>query len=372
MKKILALILVCCLALSLVACGQPSASPSASGSTGGKTMQIAKDKIKVGFLYVGPIGDAGYSYAHDQGRLGMEKALGVPTMYLENVPETSDCEKSIRDLIDQGCNVIIATSYGHMQYTANVAKDFPDIVFMHCSGEMYSDNMNTYFGRMFEVRYLSGIVAGLKTKAGKIGYVAAMQLPEVIRGINAFTLGVRSVNPGATVEVVWTNAWYDPAAEKAGALELLNKGCDVMAQHCDTPGPQVAAQEKGAFAVGYNAPTFSVAPNAYLTAPLWDWSKYYTKAVQQVIDGTWKGEKTWESMQDGLVFLDELSKNCAEGTQAKVDAAKAKLLDGSLKVFAGPLKDNTGADKVPAGSALTDDEIWGMMWFVEGVIGSTK
>ncbi|MEG1869361.1 MAG: BMP family ABC transporter substrate-binding protein, partial [Oscillospiraceae bacterium] len=360
----------------MVGCGGAKQAPDKTApeaTTPEATTQkkaIAKEDIKVGFLYVGPIGDEGYTYAHDQGRLQLEKELGVKTVYVENVPENIDCEKTVRDLIDQGCNVIYATSFGHGEWAYNVSKEFPNVYFGHATGYEKSDNFSNYMGRIYEARYLSGIAAGLKTKDGKIGYVAAMPIPEVIRGINAFTLGVRSVNPEATVTVKWTNSWYDPTLEKAAAIELINTGCDVIGQHCDTTGPQTAAQDKGVFAVGYNAPTLSAAPDAYLTAPLFHWGEYYVADVQSIIDGTWQSQSYWKGLESGIVSLDELSPNCAEGTAEAIDAAKAKILDGSLFVFTGPLKDNTGKEKVAAGEKMTDEQLTSFDWFVEGVVGT--
>ena len=198
-----------------------------------------------------------------------------------------------------------------------------------------------------------------------------MPLPEVTRGINAFTLGVRSVNPDATVEVRWTNSWFDPTGEKQAAVELLNSGCDVLGQHCDSAGPVVAAQEKGAWAVGYNADALSKGPDAYLTAPLWDWGIHYTEQVQKIIDGTWKSENYWGHghMDEGIVKLDKLSANCAEGTEEAIQKAQEEI-DNGKHVFAGPLKDNEGNVKVQEGATMTDEEMLSMDWFVEGVIGS--
>jgi len=366
MKKMLSLLLAGLMIFALVGCGQGTEAPKTEGTTKG----IPADKIKVGFTYVGPVGDEGYSYAHDQGRKALEAALKVQTVIMENVPEGADCEKAIRDLIDQGCNVIYATSFGHMDWIEKVSKDYPNIYFGHATGYKQGANLSNYMGRIEEPRYLSGIAAGLKTKSNKIGYVAAMPIPEVVRGINSFTLGVRSVNPKATVEVLWTNSWYDPSMEKSAAIELLNKGCDVMAQHCDSTAPQLAAQEKGAFAVGYNSATYEAVPKAYLTAPLFNWGAYYIDDVQKIIDGTWQSRSYWEGMKAGAVKLDELSPNCAEGTKEKVEAAKAKIMDGSLKVFQGPIKDNKAELKVAEGQAASDADLLSMLWFVEGVIGT--
>ncbi|MDF2822156.1 MAG: Purine-binding protein [Clostridiales bacterium] len=368
MKKVFTLLLVLTLVFTtLVGCKKEDGTDKPGTTSDNKG--IAKEDLLIGFLYVGPIGDQGYSYAHDLGRLDLE-AAGYKTKYVENVPETADCEKSIRDLIDQGCNVIIATSFGHMDWTYNVSLEYPDVKFFHCSGYQTGDNMSAFFGRMYQIRFLSGIAAGLKTETNKIGYVAAMPLAEVVRGANAFALGVQSVNPDATVEVKWTNSWYDPAAEKAAAVELLNSGADVLAQHCDTTGPQIAAEEKGAFAVGYNANTFDVAPGAFLTAPLWNWGVYYLAQMQQIVDGTWEASNYWGSMDTGIVSLADLTNNCAPGTKEAIEAAYNAIAAGEYDVFDGPLTNNEGIEMVPEGSTMSDADLLAMVWFVDGIIGS--
>ncbi|MDR2952269.1 MAG: BMP family ABC transporter substrate-binding protein [Treponema sp.] len=341
----------------------------AAGSQGGKSgVKPNKDNLKVGFIYIGSIHDEGYTQAHDKGRLELEK-MGVKCAYVENVPENADCEKAIRDLIDQGCNVIYTNSFGFMDWTLKVANDNPNVYFGHCSGYKQAENMSSYFGKIYQARYLSGIAAGYKTRVNKIGYVAAFPIPECIRGINAFTLGVQSVNPNATVEVIWTSTWYDPAVEKQGAIELLNKGCDVIAQHQDTTAPQIAAQERGAFAVGYNVPTPNAAPRAYLTAPLFHWDVFYVDDVKHVIAGDWKSRAYWEGFSNGTVTLDTLTANNDPRAAPAIDAARAKIISGELEPFTGPLSDQTGAVRIPAGTKMKDDEIWNMGWFVKGVIG---
>ena len=364
MKKFLSIILSCLMltALLLTGCGE-------TGNNGDDTAALTKENIKVAFLYVGTIGDLGYSYAHDQGRLALE-AMGVTTTYVENVPESSECEVTLRQLCDEGYNVIYATSFGHGEWVEKVAPDYPDVYFGHATGYITGDNYGNYMGRVYEARYLAGIVAALNSESGKIGYVAAMKIPEVIRGINAFTLGVRSVNPEATVEVVWTNTWFDVTIEKTAALELINKGCDLIAQHCDSTAPQLAAQEKGVKAIGYNSSTPTAAPAAYLTAPLFHWGVYYTQDVQAILDGTWEGQTYWEGLSAGMVSLDTLTENCVEGTAEAVAAAEAAIKDGSIVIFSGELKDNTGAVRVEAGLTMTDAELQAFDWFVEGVIGS--
>jgi len=360
MKKILVIVLTAALALS--ACtGKGKSQAKADGKPN-------KDNLKVGFIYIGSIHDEGYTQAHDKGRLALE-AKGIKCAYVENVPENADCEKAIRDLIDQGCNVIYTNSFGFMDWTLKVANEFPNVYFGHCSGYKRAENMSTYFGKVYQARYLSGIAAGYKTKVNKIGYVAAFPIPEVIRGINAFTLGAQSVNPNVTVEVIWTSTWYDPAVEKQGAIELLNKGCDVIAQHQDTTAPQIAAQERGAFAVGYNVSTPDAAPKAYLTAPLFHWEVFYVDDVNQVINGTWKSRAYWEGFSNGTVTLDDLTANNDPRAAAAIDTARDGIKAGTLEPFTGPLSDQSGAVKVPAGTKMTDDEIWNMGWFVKGVIG---
>ena len=362
MKKVLVIMLMAATVLFATSCAKKAVDTKSAA-------KLTKETIKVGFVYIGTINDEGYTQAHDKGRLALND-MGIKTAYIENVAENADCEKAIRDLIDQGCNVVYTTSFGFMDWTIKVAADHPSVYFGHCSGYKLAANVSTYFGKIEQPRYLSGIAAGLKTKSNKIGYVAAMPIPECIRGINAFALGVQSVNPKATVEVMWTNTWFDPAVEKQAALELLNKGCDVMAQHQDSTATQIAAQEKGAFAVGYNTPTSNAAPKAYLTAPLFNWATFYTSDVQAILDGKWTSRAYWEGLDKNMVALDALTANCAAGTAEKIEAAKAKLIDGSLNVFTGPIADQSGAEKVAAGSKMTDEEVWNMSWFVKGVIGT--
>lgn len=364
MKKVLTLSLILVLVLSmLVGCGNQPAEEQGEEAPA----------VKVGFVYVGPIGDGGWTYAHDQGRLYLEEQLGVETIYQESVPESQqEVETVVKNMIDQGANVIFATSFGYMEALAQLSTEYPDVVFMHCSGYMMTDNMGNYFGAMEEPRYLSGIVAGMKTETNEVGYVAAFPIPEVVRGINAFTLGVQSVNPDAVVKVVWTNTWYDPAKEKEAAKALLDQGCDVVTQHQDTTGPQLAAAEKGAFAIGYNTDSSEQVPDAFMTAPIWNWGPYYVDQVQKVIDGTWAPESYYGGMADGVVALATLTDLAPEDAQAVVDEATAQIVDGSLNIFAGPIYDQNGEIKVEEGQALTLEELLSIDWFVKGVEGSIQ
>lgn len=378
MKRLLALILAVVMlgAVVLTGCGSSSSSDSSASSTGAAASDsstAAVKDLKVGFIYIGTVGDAGYTYTHDQGRLYVEqkfKDQGVTTVKVENVAENADVEKAMENLIDQGCKAIFATSFGYMDFVGKVAKEHPEVKFFHCSGNKSNEtNFVNYFGQIEQARYLTGIVAGLKTKSNKIGYVAAMQIPECIRGIDAFTLGVRSVNPDAIVSVKWTNTWYDPQIEKSAAEALINEGNDVIAQHQDSTAAQIAAQEKGVFAIGYNSDSSSAAPKAYLTAPVWNWGVYYADQVQKILDGTWKAENYDGSMKDGVVDIGPMTDLVDQSIKDKVAEAKAKILDGSLDVFAGPVKDQTGAIKIPEGSTMTIPEQQACKWFVEGVNG---
>lgn len=331
------------------------------------------EKMKVGFIYVGPAGDKGWSYAHDQGRLYLEEKLDVTTIYQESVvEEDAAVEQAIRNMIDQGCSIIFTTSFGFMNATKKMALEFPDIKFLHCSGYEMEENMSNYFGRMYQPRYLSGIVAGMKTESNKIGYVAAYAIPEVIRGINAFTLGVQSVNPDAEVVVRWTSTWYDPAKEKDAALALLDEGCDVIAQHQDTPGPQIAAQERGKFAIGYHTDSREAALDAFLTAPVWDFGPYYVEQVQKVMDGTWTAESYWGGMETGIVGLAEMKDNVPAAAKAKVEEVTKQIVDGKFDVFAGPLYDQDGNLKVKEGEKMTDEQMLSFDWFVKGVVGKIQ
>ncbi|MCY6356151.1 BMP family ABC transporter substrate-binding protein [Clostridium sp. ZS2-4] len=367
MKKIFALMLalVMILAVVLTGCGSKEEVANDTGK---------KEEIKLGFLYVGPVGDEGWTYSHDQGREYVEKELGLQTSVIkESVKEdTAEVQKVIEDMIDQGCNVIIGTSFGFMDGMAKAAGEHPDVKFLHCSGYTTADNMSNYFGRMYQARYLSGIVAGMKTKSNVIGYVAAFEIPEVVRGINAFTLGVRSVNPDAVVKVKWTNTWYDPAKEKEAAKALLDEGSDVITQHQDTAGPQQAAEERGVFSIGYNTNMEAKAPKAYMTAPVWNWGPYYVSQVKAIMDGTWKSESHWGGMEEGIIDLAPLTKNAPAGAEEKVKKTKEDIISGANKVFVGPIKDNKGQEKVAKDKIMSDEELLKMNWFVEGVQNGGK
>ena len=333
----------------------------------------ANDKTKAAFVYVSSANDGGYSTAHDVGRKLVDKELpNVQTSFVESVPEGADAERVISQLVAQGNKIIFTNSFGHMDATMNVAKRNPDVTFLHCSGFKTEPNAGNYFGRMYEPRYVTGIVAGKQTESNVIGYVAAFPIPEVIRGINAFTLGVKSVNPDAKVKVIWTNTWYDPASEKQAAVTLLDAGADVIAQHQDTPGPQQAAEERGKWSIGYNMDMSKVAPKANLTSAVWNWGAYYVPVIKEIQAGNWKSGSYWGSMKDGVVDVAPYGPAVSEETKKLADQAKADIIAGKEKVFTGPIKDQNGNVKVPAGTTLSDQELLSMDWFVEGVEGKIQ
>jgi basic membrane protein A and related proteins len=355
--------------LLLWGCSQEGQAPQATdtGAAGQET-----DLLEVGFVYVSPVGDAGWSYAHDLGRRALEEMEGVTTYSVESVKEGPDSERVMQNMARRGYDLIFATSYGFMDPMLRVAERHPETVFMHCSGFKTAPNMGTYFGRMYQARYLSGMVAGSMTQSNILGYVAAYPIPEVIRGINAFALGAQAVNPQAQVRVVWSKTWYDPVTEKEAARSLLDVGADVIAQHQDSPAPQEAAQERGVYSVGYNSDMGSFAPKAHLTAPVWNWTPFYVRTVNAVRDSTWTSSSYWGGMEDGIVDLAPFGPMVPEEVRQLVEERKAQIIAGDERIFAGPLSDQAGTVRVPEGELMTDEQLLSMDWFVRGVVGSTQ
>ena len=338
---------------------------------------IAKEDIKVGVLYISdPAEGSGYSYTHDLGIQGMQENLGLSSdQIVRKIVDDSDAqatEASIRECIDEGCNVIFSTSWGYMETTAAMAEEYPDIYFSHGTGyKSNGKNFNNYFGRIYQARYLSGIVAGMNTKSNLIGYVAAQDSSnsEVTGGIDAFAIGVASVNPDAKINVIITNSWYDPEKEEAASRQLLDMGCDVMAQHRDTAYPQTLAQERGVYGIGYNSDMSKETPDSCLTSVIWNWSAYYTSAVKSIIDGSWDGSNYYGGMAEGLVGITNLASFAAEGTQEKVDEATAAILSGQSNVFDGVMTTNTGETIGQEGSTLDDATITGEInWYYHNVV----
>lgn len=338
---------------------------------------ISKDQIKVGVLYLSdPDEGSGYSYTHDLGVKGMQENLLLSDDQIERkiVDDTDEdgTKKAIEECVSDGCNIIFTTSWGYMQVTADMAEKYPDVYFSHGTGYMSNGkNFNNYFGMIYQARYLSGIVAGMNTKNNKIGYVAAQDSSnaEVTGGIDAFAIGVESVNPKAKIYVDVTNSWYDEKKEKKASERLLSMGCDVMTQHCDTSYPQTLAQEKGVYGIGYNSDMSKETPKSCLTSVIWNWSAYYTAAVKSVIDGTWDGSNYYGGMAEGLVEITGLASFAADGTQQKVDEATAEILSGQNNVFDGVLETNTGKKIGQKGKTLDDATITGKInWYYRNVV----
>lgn len=355
--------------------GYTSTEETGSETTSGEA-NVSKNDIKVGVLYISdPSEGSGYSYTHDLGIQGMQENLGLNSDQIERkIVDDSDAaatEKAIKECIDDGCKIIFTTSWGYMETTAEMAEQYPDVYFSHGTGYLSNGkNFNNYFGRIYQARYLSGIVAGMNTKSNKIGYVAAQDSSnsEVTGGIDAFAIGVESVNPDARIYVVVTNSWYDPDKEKAASEQLLDMGCDVMAQHCDTAYPQTLAQDRGVYGIGYNSDMSKETPDSCLTSVIWNWSAYYTSAVKSVMNGTWDGSNYYGGMAEGLVGITNLAGFAAEGTQEKVDEATAAILSGENNVFDGVLETNTGETIGSEGSTLDDATITGgINWYYRNV-----
>ena len=325
---------------------------------------------RVAFIYVSPIGDGGYTFMHDQGRLYLEEALGkdVVVDIIESVPEGAEAESVFRGYAQRGYDIIFGTSFGYMDSMVKVSKQFPKTTFMHCSGYKTTDNMGVYFGRMYQPRFLSGLVAGAMTKSNIIGYVAAYPIPEVIRGINAFALGVSYVNPEAKVHVVWSNTWFDPTLEKDAAISLLDIGADVIAQHQDSASPQQAAEERGVMSIGYNSDMSAFAPNAFLAAPIWAWGPYYVKAVQDVQNDTWSNEPYWGGIEDELVDI-VMSDLVPAGVANLVHTMRESIINDQFHPFQGPVYDQDGNLRYAEGEMASDEELLSMEWFVSNVVG---
>lgn len=355
--------------------GYTSTEASAQTSDSKQT-DISKDDMKVGVLYISdPSEGSGYSYTHDLGIQGMQENLGLNSDQIERkIVDDGDAaatEKAIKECIDDGCKIIFTTSWGYMETTSEMAEQYPDVYFSHGTGYLSNGkNFNNYFGRIYQARYLSGIVAGMNTKSNKIGYVAAQDSSnsEVTGGIDAFAIGVESVNPDAKIYVVVTNSWYDADKEKAASEQLLDMGCDVMAQHCDTAYPQTLAQDRGVYGIGYNSDMSKETPNSCLTSVIWNWSAYYTSAVKSVMNGTWDGSNYYGGMAEGLVGITNIASFAADGTQEKVDKATAAILSGENNVFDGVLETNTGDTIGSEGSTLDDATITsGINWYYRNV-----
>lgn len=328
----------------------------------------AGDKVKVGFIYVGPTGDHGWTYRHDIGRQDVEEHFGdqVETMYVESVAEGPDAERVIRGMVQEGADIIFTTSFGYMEATAKMAKLYPDVKFEHATGYKQSENMASYGLRLYQARHVQGVIAGLMTKTNKICYIGAYPIPEVIREINTYYLGAKSVNPDVNLDIIWVNTWYNPGKESDAAKVLMAQDCDMVAQHTDSPAPIQAAEAQSRYGFGQASDQIRFAPKAQLTATIDNWSPYYIRKVGAVINGTWKSEDYFGHMKDGAVGMAPFT-NMPEDVRAKAQAIKDAISNSEYFAFTGPLYDQAGELRLAEGVIATDIELNTMDYYVQGI-----
>lgn len=355
--------LMLALALVAAACGSSSDDTTTTADGGATGTTAGGEALKVAFVHVSPVSDKGWSWAHDQGAQFLDANMNIDLTTLESIPEGPDSQRVFEDLAAAGNKLIFGTSFGYMDPMLAAAENFPDVAFMHATGFKTGPNMGNYFAAAEEGRYLSGMAAGVATSTNLIGYVAAFPIPEVIRGINAFALGVQETNPDAEVQVVWTSTWFDIPKEGTAAQSLLDAGADVIAMHQDSTAPGQKASDAGAKWVGYHADNGDVFPDAWLTAPIWDWGAYYLSVAQDVAAGTWQPEVYYGDLADGTVDMAAFGSSVDQATQDLIAARRAEIVAGTFSVFPDPIVDQ-GGSSIPLG------DIFGMSFFVEGVIGS--
>jgi simple sugar transport system substrate-binding protein len=356
---------------ALVGCGKKEEPPPAAPAPAPQAEAPKPEPLKAAWVYVGPVGDAGWTFAHDQGRKAVEAHFGdkVVTTFVEKVPEGADAERVIRDLAQQGNKIIFATSFGFMEAMLKVAAEFPDIKFEHATGYKTADNMRIYDASFYQDTYMAGVIAGKMTKTNTLGFVGSFPIPEVLRNINAFMLGAQSVNPKVKMKVVWVNTWFDPPKESDAAQSLINQGADVLLQNTDSTAVLQTAEKNGKYAFGWDSDMSAFAPNAHLASAVVNWGPYYIKAIDEVMNGTWKVERTVWGVKEGLNDLIKIADVVPEDAKKRVDEIKAGLKDGSFEPFTGPIVDNTGKERLAKDEKA--DRAWkdSVDFFVKGVEG---
>jgi basic membrane protein A len=359
--------------LVLAACSgdkasQPTATPAPVTAA---PAPAAKGPLKIAFVYVGPVGDAGWTFAHDKGRREMAAEFGakVSTSFVENVPEAADAERVFRDLISQGNTLLFGTTFGYMEPMLKVASDATDAKFEHATGYKTAANMRTYDSRTYEGAYLAGVIAGKMTKSNTLGVIGSIPIPEVIRNINSFTLGAQRSNPAVKTKVVWVNKWFDPPKETEGAQSLLNQGADVLFQNTDSSAVLQAAEKAGKLAFGWDSDMSKFGPNAHLASAIVNWAPYYKKAVKDVLEGTWQKDSAWWGVKEGAIDIVSISDKVPAETKAEVEKLKAGLKDGSFHPWTGPIVDAAGKEVLPAGQKADDAFLHKIGFYVRGVEG---
>ena len=334
---------------------------------------VSAEPLKVGFVYIGPVGDHGWTYQHNEGRLAVQEEFGdkVQTTFVEFVPEGQDAERVIRQLAADGHKLIFTTSFGYMNPTNKIAKMFPDVYFEHATGYKRADNVATYNARFYEGRYVNGRIAGAVTKTNTVGYIASFPIPEVVRGINSFTLGLHSVNPDAKVKVVWVSTWFDPGKEGDAAKALIDQGADVITQHTDSPAPLQVAEERGVLGFGQASNMHAFAPSAHINSIVNNWGPYYVERTRAAMDGTWKSQDVWDGITAGMVNASVLNEDTLPAdVVADAKATVEGIRSGEIHPFTGPIMDQNGKEVVAAGAVMSDGELLGMDYYVMGVDGS--
>ena len=358
-------ILVVAATIALVSCGKKEAPVASAPAT-------KAEPLKIAFAYVGPVGDGGWTFAHDNARKAVEKEFGdkVATSFVENVPESADAERVLRDMASQGNKLIFGTTFGYMEPMLKVSADFKDVKFEHATGYKQSENMNTYDSRTYEGAYMAGVIAGKMSKSGTLGVVASVPIPEVIRNINSFTLGAQSSNPKIKTKVVWVNAWFDPPKETEAATSLINGGADVLFQNTDSPAVLKTAESKGKRAFGWDSDMTAYGPKAHLASSVINWSPYYISATKKALEGNWKGgQASWWGVKEGAIDIVSIADDVPAETKAKIDEIKSGLKDGTFVIWKGPIVDQSGKPVVKAGENADDKFLSGINFYVKGVEG---
>lgn len=362
-------------AAALAGCGkkeEPAPAPAAAAPASAPAAAAKPEPLKIAFAYVGPVGDGGWTFAHDNGRKAIEKEFGdkIQTSFVEKVPESADAERVIRDMVAQGNKLVFGTTFGYMEPMLKVANDHKDVKFEHATGYKTADNLRTYDSRTYEGAYMAGVIAGKMTKSNTLGVVGSIPIPEVIRNINSFTLGAQSVNPKVKTRVVWVGEWFNPPKETEAATSLINGGADVLMQNTDSSAVLQTAEKMNKRAFGWDSDMTSYGPKAHLGSAVINWGPYYTKAVRDALEGKWQGgQQAWWGVKEGAIDMVSVAADVPDDTKKRIDEIKAGLKDGSFAIWKGPLKDNAGKE-VLAKDAVADDKfLGGINFYVQGVEG---